>query len=105
MVFKSLCILVIWTKEASALEGLRGIWLPYEVEHWCIWVVDCTKAGEESHDGDPYDPNTTNTLLQRQDTCNAETQVRQNDMQSHVKDKDHTLERHRERLDITRNIH
>ena len=24
MVFKNLCVLVLWTKEASALEGLRG---------------------------------------------------------------------------------
>ena len=26
MVFKNICVLVLWTKVASALEGLRDVW-------------------------------------------------------------------------------
>ena len=33
MIFKNLCILVLWTKVASALEGLRHYFTNYKTEY------------------------------------------------------------------------
>lgn len=37
--------------------------LPQEVRHVGVWTINCTKARQQSHECDPYYPDSTNQLL------------------------------------------